>query len=287
MALTFISKSDNRLSSFRTQHFVANYAEFHTVEEFAFYIRKAREMKLVPFVLGKGSNTYFSRRRIQSAILKNRLSEEITILRETESTLTVEISSSVSIIKALRFCLRHSLDSFYYLASAPGNIGGALAMNAGGARKPPLSIYDYVDQVTWWENGSIKTVPSMAIPRDYRWTPFTGIHDKLIIGAQFTFPKNPLLKEDMIQTRMEWYRKFQDPSGPSCGSVFKLCNGYIMGALKRLGVGVFGSKFSRRCSNWIICENGSPYGIGILISLAILLHRIFGKKIEIELIKIT
>ncbi len=186
----FVSKTGNDFSTYRTWHHVANFAEFYSVSEFETYIECARNAGLTSYILGKGLNTFFTVRNIKSVVLKNRLPEILKVLDHSRASMTVGISSFVSLIKVLRFCQQHSLDSFYYLFSAPGNIGGSLAMNAGGARNPPLTIYDFVDNVTWWESGTMKSMATDAIPRSYRATTFTGIHDKLIVSAQFTFGKN-------------------------------------------------------------------------------------------------
>ena len=281
----FVAREGNDFSTYRTHHQVANYAEFTSVTEFATYIECARNAGLTPYVLGKGSNTFFAARKIAAAVLKNRLPEILNVVSESKTSISIEVSSSVSLMKVLRFCQQHSLDSFYYLASVPGNIGGALAMNAGGATNPPLAIYDFVDTVTWWESGATKTMPASEMPRSYRKTPFAGIHDKLIVSAQFTFPKTKLM-DDPIQKRLEWYRLEQDTSGPSCGSVFHTCNGYVMGALKRTHFKIAGSHFSGKWANWIVCQNGSHRGISALILLAQILHRLAGKKAILELVRV-
>jgi len=278
-----VAKTGNDFSTYRTRHYVANYGEFTTAEEFSNYIECARKAGLTPYVLGKGSNTFFTAHNIKSAILKNCLPELLQVVSQTQDSMTLAISSSVTLMKVLRFCREHSLDSFYYLASVPGNIGGSLAMNAGGAKKPPLAIYDFVDHVTWWEEGAIKTMATSSIPRSYRATPFTGIHDKLIISAQFTFPRIELL-DDPIQKRMQWYRLYQDISGPSCGSVFHTCNGYIMGALKRMHFKIFGSQYSSHWANWIVCHSGSHRGIKLLVLMTKMLHMLFGKKAILEIV---
>ena len=280
-----MARTGDDFSTYRTRHRVANYGEFTSVPEFAACIESAHRVGLAPYVLGRGSNTFFAARNVEAVVLKNRLPEFLKVVTETDASMTVEISSSVPLMTVLRFCQQHSLDSFYYLASAPGNIGGALAMNAGGAKTPPLSIYDFVDTVTSWESGVTENLAASAIPRSFRTTPFTGMHDKLIVSAQFTFPKIHL-KDDPIQKRLEWYRLDQDTSGPSCGSVFKEGNGYVFGALKRLKFGLFGSHWSNKWPNWIVCENGSLCGIRVCLWAARFLHFVTGRRAELEIIRV-
>ena len=281
----FAARTGDEFSAYRTRHRVANYGEFTAVSEFAAYIDSAHNGGLTPYVLGRGSNTFFAARNMKAAVLKNRLPESLRVVSDSRASMTVEISSSVSLMKVLRFCQQHSLDSFYYLASVPGNIGGGLAMNAGGARQPPLAIYDFVENVTWWEAGVMKNMVASSIPRSFRKTPFTGVHDKLIVSAQFTFPRIKL-EDDPIQKRLEWYRLEQDTPGPSCGSVFHTCNGYIMGALKRARFRVHGSYYSGRWANWIICQNGSHHGINALVLLTKMLHYMAGKRAILEIVRV-
>jgi len=78
------------------------------------------------------------------------------------------VSSSVPLTDVLKYCYENSLDSFYYLSSVTATIGGALAMNAGRGSRHGISIYDFVERVTFFEDGLIKTLENNDIKKGYR-----------------------------------------------------------------------------------------------------------------------
>jgi len=163
-------------------------------------------------------------------------------------------------------------------------VGGGLAMNAGGPAGAG-TIFDFVDYVTVCEEGEIRRVPKSEILIAHRSTPFTGQHARCIISAQFTFLRKKH-SESLVQKRIDWYKIHQDTSGPSLGSVFKDGNGYLFGVLKRLKFGVFGSHYSDKWGNWIVCERASLLGIRICIWAAKFLHIATGTRVELEIIKV-
>ncbi len=206
-----------QLSTFRTTHVFENYGEFATAEEYVELVKWGREQGLKSYILGNGSNTLFTKKHIKTLVLKNRLAREMEVLDATR----VRVSSAIPITTVLRHCEKSGLDSFYYLASVPATIGGALAMNAGRGRAHNMTIYDFVESVTYAENGVIHTINREDIEIDYRQTMFTGIHERLIISAVLRFPHVDDA-QGKIRERVLWSKEVQDHSAPNCGSVFRL-----------------------------------------------------------------
>lgn len=273
------SLTTDALSYYRTLHHFEKYGEVNTLDEFHKYCDWAEANKVKIYILGNGSNTLFTRKHIRTLILKNNLTKNIKHL----STCRLEVSSSVLVIDVLKYCYENSLDSFYYLASVPATIGGALAMNAGRGKIHECTIYDFVESVTFFDNGSILTLNNEQIVRSYRETIFTGIHTRFIISAVFYFEQkevefNPLLD------RKRWVKEHQDNTAPNCGSVFKLADSSILDKLKGISIGKV--CFSSKTRNWILNKSKSSVPIIILINLAKTLHFITGKKIFLELITV-
>ncbi|PSN14672.1 UDP-N-acetylenolpyruvoylglucosamine reductase [filamentous cyanobacterium CCT1] len=269
----------NKLSFYRTRHKFENYAEFSTVEEFISCYQWANKNKANFYILGNGSNTFFSRKKIRTLILKNNLAKRINPINAEE----VEVSSSVLVINLLKYCYENSLDSFYYLASVPATIGGALAMNAGRGQEHNLTIYDFVVSVTFFDGSQIRTLKNIEIKRSYRETIFTGMNNLLIISAIFRFPYKEI-DEDPIAARRDWSKKFQDYNSPNCGSVFKYGDRKILGKLKGLKMGK--ANFSSKTFNWINNYSEDSIFILILIKFAQLLHLLLSKEIGLEIIKV-
>ena len=275
------SRNTDRLSFYRTQHCFEKYGEFETVEEFIQYCQWAQANRARIYVLGNGSNVLFKSKKVRSLVLKNKLEKAIRPLGDDR----IEISSSTQVIDVLKYCSTQSLESFYYLSSVPATIGGALAMNAGRGRHQQMTIYDFVETVTFFdfEQNNIQTCTAREAVKGYRQTIFTGAQNKLILSAVFKFePSN--LSADPIVERKKWSKSFQDYSAPNCGSVFKLADYRILRKLQGIRIGK--TSFSKKTTNWILNKSENTFAIRFLISLAKLLHRFLGKTIELELIVI-
>ena len=279
MTLFIKSLSTDRLSFYRTKHEFERYGEFFTVEEFVQYCQWAKDNGITAYVLGNGSNTLFGSKKISSLVLKNKLNTDLEPLGEGR----LKISSSTQVMDVLKYCYSESLESFYYLSSVPASIGGALAMNAGRGRQQQMTIYDFVETVTFFdfEQNELRTLEGCDVVQGYRQTIFTGIQNKLILYATFkfapiSFPTDPIL------ARKKWSKNSQDYSAPNCGSVFKLADYRILRRLEGLTIGK--SSFSIKTTNWILNKSKSSFPIKVLISVARALHRFLGKKVELELI---
>lgn len=268
------------LSFYRTEHEFERYAEFSTLEEFQEYRNWAIEKSVNLYILGNGSNTLFGRKKVKSLVLKNTMPREIKVVSDCE----IKVSSSTLIIDVLRHCYKNSLDSFYYLASVPATIGGALAMNAGRGRGHNLTIYDFVEGVDFFDfnKGCVKTLEKQDIIKDYRETIFTGAQSSfLILGATFKF-KKIVLEGNPVTDRCKWSKENQDYSAPNCGSVFKEADNSILNALKGLKIG--NTSFSKKTRNWILSDSKNHIPIMLLIEASKLIHFIKRKKISPEVI---
>ena len=91
------SLSTDKLSFYRTKHNFERYGEFHTVEEFIQYCQWAKDNKVTAYVLGNGSNTLFSSKKISSLVLKNKLNTDIEPIGEGR----LKISSSTQVMDVL------------------------------------------------------------------------------------------------------------------------------------------------------------------------------------------
>lgn len=274
----------DRLSTFRTHHAFDHYGEFESIEDFLAFRKVAREKGLKLFILANGSNTLFVRKRIRSLVVRNRLAPVMKDLGGGR----VEASSSLPVMRILKFCEQNSLDSFYFLASVPATVGGAIAMNAGGGTGP--TVLDFAESVTFLEGDSVVTLPASSLERGHRRTRFTGVQDTLIISAVFRFPSAEL-GESEIHKRIQWCHDHQDLSAPNCGSVFRKYHGPILHRFRRFPPGgivypFFKTQFSRKVNNWIITRSRSSFPIVVLIRCVQLVHRIFGRRAEPELIEV-
>ncbi|MEB3280999.1 MAG: FAD-binding protein [Lyngbya sp.] len=273
------SLTARNLSYYRTLHNFDKYGEFYNVEEFFQYYRWAKERKIKIYILGNGSNTLFIKKRVKSLILKNKLEKEIQTLPDNR----VKVSSSTLVMDILKYCLENSFDSFYYLASVPATVGGALAMNAGRGYQHRKTIYDFVENVTFFdpESDSIKVLEKEEIIKGYRETIFTGIQSRLILSATFKFDHKKI-QGNPIAERCRWSKENQDYSGYNCGSVFKESDREILTKLRGIKIGEV--CFSEKVNNWISNKSNWHFPILVIIMLAKLIHWFKGKVAKLEII---
>lgn len=269
--------TSNSISHYRTENCFKRYGEVHNIDEFQEYCHWAQANHVDLYIVGNGSNTLFATKTVNSLVLKNSIGKYIKPLPE----LRLEVSSSVTISELLRYCYKNSLDTFYYLASVPATIGGALAMNAGRGKSYGATVYDFVESVTFFENGYLKTLTNAEIKRSYRETIFTGIHSRFILSAVFKFEQKEF-ESDPILERREWAKEQQDNVRPNCGSVFKSAYYPILNRLQGLRVGK--ASYSSKTYNWILNKSSNSTSIMLLITIAKLLHSIVGRRAVLELI---
>ena len=157
-------------------------------------------------------------------------------------------------------------------------------MNAGRGRKYNMTVFDFLETISYVEGENVVTVPADSIERHHRWTQFTGVKERLIVSAVFRFsPGN--YEGNPIADRLAYAKKKQDLSGPNCGSVFKECHGGLQGRLRGLRLGA--ARFSPKTSDWIVNRGESPRSIWALILTSKILHRLLGKKAVLELIEVS
>lgn len=267
------------LSLYKTAHHFEKYGQINTLEDFQEYCQWARSNGTKMYILGNGSNTLFVEKNVKSLILKNNLPKLMTPL----PNFRLEVSSSMLISNVLKYCYENSLDSFYYLASVPATVGGALAMNAGRNRSAGVTVYDFVESITFFEDGCLKILKNEEIERDYRETPFSGLHKRLIISAIFQF-KSIELDDNPLIERRNWSKQHQDNTAPNCGSVFKACNHKLLFFLRGMSVGK--ASFSTKTNNWIINKSVNSQHILRLIYITKILHSFFLQKIALEIIEV-
>jgi len=264
-------------SFYKTKNYFTRYSEFTSVKEYLKLLSIAKNSDWKVYLLGDGSNTFFKRKKISSFVIKNRMESVIKNLGEG----IYWISSSVKTRDVLSLCHSQGLDSFYYLSSVPGTIGGALAMNAGRGKKYKQTIYDFVKYVEYVDvDGDSKRHNACDAVKGYRRTVFTDSNQLLITGAIFEFPFKESNSSNPIKERLNYAKKYQDNTGPNCGSVFKEYSPFIMRIVKGFR---FGKAFySGKTVNWLINYSDAPFDISVLILIVKLMHFCVGKKTELE-----
>ena len=141
----------------------------------------------------------------------------------------------------------------------PGNIGGAVAMNAGSHGQ---SLGPRVESVTTVDfDGERRVRRTQEIPFSYR---HCGLKDAVITEAVFSLPKVP---REEVQARLEEYRQYraatQDLHHPSAGCMFKnpdipgFSSGRLIDEAGLKGLRVGQAQVSEKHANFIVNLGGA------------------------------
>lgn len=141
------------------------------------------------------------------------------------------------------------------LAGIPATIGGAICQNAGAFG---FTVSDYLREVTLLRQGEIVRLKKSQCGFGYRKSVFLGSGDT-VISAKFRFPRRRAKRE--AGADYGEMRKKSQPTGRTCGSVFKNPHGDHAGRLIEeaglKGFRVNGAVVSRVHANFIVAENGA------------------------------
>jgi UDP-N-acetylmuramate dehydrogenase len=281
MPIQVTAAKGNRFSSYRTTHNVRHYCEVHTIEEIAEAFEFADRNKLKVYVLGNGSNTFFEAKTIRAFIIKNAFPAEITELNDGR----LRVSSSTQISDLLQYLYRNSLDGPYYLAALPASLGGIIAMNAGRGREYNKQISDYIQEVVFYYHGEIQRWTPEQYCAGYRHTVFLDMDKVFILGATMHFEHCSHESNPIVDRRL-WARDHQDLRGPNCGSVFSEYSPRVLRYYSHL-TRFLPASFSRRTPNWAINQAKNPIYLRVLIDMCVLVHRLLGKSIRLELRRVA
>ena len=275
MSLEIKKYSGQNVSRFRTRHTVDFYADITSaddaIEAFAF----AKNFNLKPFVLGAGSNVFFKNKKIKSFVLKNAVEQKIEYLGNDK----FEVTSSVMMLDLLKFLYKDNRDASYYLASAPCEVGGAIAMNAGTGPKEAKAIFDFIESVKFVRNGQIFELPADKIEHSHRHTELST--NAFILSAKFCFPRT-IFEADPIKARLDWAVKNQDLSVPNCGSLCNKYNARIM-RFTRAIFRPFPAGMSQKKLNWTYNKADNPIYLRAFLGTLKFLHKLFRQKLKFEI----
>ena len=267
--------SGKSLSRFRTRNTADFYADICSVEDAIQAFEFAQAHNLKPFVLGAGSNVFFKNAKIKSFVMKNAVEKKIEYLGDD----IFEVSSSVMMLDLLKHLYKESRDATYYLASAPCEVGGAIAMNAGTGPKEAKAIFDFIVSVKFVRNGQVYELNADEIEHSHRHTELST--NAFILSAKFRFPRTTF-EADPIKARLDWAVKNQDLSVPNCGS---LCNKYNAKIMKftRAIFRPFPAGMSPKKLNWAYNKADNPIYLRAFFATLKVLHKLFAQKLKFEI----
>lgn len=223
-------------------------------EELKAVIKKAKELELPYFILGKGSNLLVSDKGIEGIVICLTGLNNITV---SEDEIIADAGASLAHV-----CMKayeNGLTGLEFAYGIPGTVGGGLYMNAGAYGGEISQVVVSAECIDGDANTQNIDISDMKL--GYRTSIFKT-NDKIITSVKFKLKKGNC---EEIKAKMDDFlsrRKDKQPlEYPSAGSTFKRPEGYFAGALieknNLKGFGVGGAMVSEKHAGFVINYNNA------------------------------
>jgi len=212
-------------------------------------LNKARELGIVPFVMGNGSNLLVDDSGIPGVVFK--ISGANWYVKET----AILVDAGTPLVKIATVARRMGLTGLEFAYGIPGTVGGAVYMNAGaydGEMSKVVESVTYAD-----EHGFIKKLKGEDCEFGYRTSFFKKNPGCVILSANLTLKLGVSEEIDAKMSDFMNRRKDKQPLDmPSAGSVFKRPEGHFAGALIEKcglkGYSIGGAQVSEKHAGFIV-----------------------------------
>ncbi len=191
-------------------------------------LKAAKETGMPVFPVGGGTNILVSDMGIEGAAVSMAAFNEVRTLIEDSDSASLYVDAGFPLMRFLRHAAEKGLAGIEGLAGIPGQVGGAVAGNAGAF---DCEIKDVIINVSLIDSkGNIRKLPKDEINFAYR---YAGIpRGEIILGAEFSLAKDD---PGAVSKRMQEFmdeKKSRQPLGErSAGCVYKNPEGGFAGKL--------------------------------------------------------
>lgn len=205
------------------------------------------------FVLGNGSNVLAPDQGFPGVVICT-LDLEPGIKIDGKKVLA---SAGTLNSRLLRECADHGLGGIEYLSGVPGNLGGAIFMNAGTASGWIDSVAKKVEATSLL--GGCRWIELLSF--SYRKQHFLEPHEIVTAAELQLIPEEPALIKSKLAESSKKRKAAQPIELPSCGSVFQNPPGKnawrVVEELGLKGLKQGGAAISEKHSNFIVNLGGA------------------------------
>jgi UDP-N-acetylenolpyruvoylglucosamine reductase len=219
-------------------------------------LKEAAVSRLPVTVFGAGSNLLAPDKGLEGAAI-HLGSSYFKAIREENRLLIARAGVPNTLF--IQYALERGLGGCEFLSGIPGNIGGAVAMNAGSHGQSVNGILEWISVVGF--DGAKKILKKSEIPFSYR---SSGLKDVVITEAAFQLPVKPKGETQKILDEYRDYRvKTQDLWHASAGCMFKNpvdppCSaGKLIDEAGLKGLRIGNAQVSEKHANFIINLGGA------------------------------
>ena len=219
-------------------------------------IKKCKELNVKPFVMGNGSNLLVTDNGYKGIIIK--IGSQLSEIKMLDDN-TIYCESGVMMKTICNFALENSLSGLEFAFGIPGNLGGAVYMNAGaygGEMKDVLYSCTHIDT-----DGNIGVLTKDELDLGYRRSAYTD-NGYTIISAVLKLQKGDKTEiKEAMNDKLQRRKDKQPLEFPSAGSTFKRPEGYFAGALiedcNLKGYTIGGAQVSEKHAGFVINRGGA------------------------------
>ncbi len=232
---------------------VSYFVEAKDTEDAENAIKFSAALNLPYFVLGGGSNLLINDAHLEMVIIKPKI-KDISI----QGT-KVEAGAAVKLPKLVQLLAKQELSGLEELAEIPGEVGGAVVMNAGAYGR---EIGEVIETVEIYDGEKFIKLKRDELAFSYR---SSGIKPGWIITkVTFNLKRGNIFRITKLIADIKRKRRQSQPVGEKTfGSVFKNPEGTSAGLLiEKAGLKGFrinGAEISRKHANFIINRGGATF----------------------------
>jgi len=192
------------------------YAEPASLADLQVLLREAQQRQLEVFILGRGSNLIVPDEGVNGLVLS--LAHETWAGFEARANGQVWAGAGLRLKNLCGLTAKAGLVGFEFLEGIPGNVGGALRMNAGAMGGWMFDVVEEVQVIAL--DGSVRTWAKAEMHVDYRHC--AELQHAIALGALL----RPAAQAEAtaISRQIDVYRKKRhesQPREPSAGCIFK------------------------------------------------------------------
>ncbi|MBO6307883.1 MAG: FAD-binding protein [Oribacterium sp.] len=233
------------------------------------------------YILGGGSNLLINDSHYFGEVICLKMLN-VKIIREGDGV--YQIGGGMRLQKIINEINGDGYGGIEYLYSVPGLLGGAIYMNAGRGPTHHQCISDYLESVTVFINGQVRTLKKEECAFSHRYSAFQDMVNPIILDAHFRFHNEEKDKlREARESRMKLVKEKQDNTKPNFGSVFCKSNTKIMKILCSIS-NKKGVHYSKKTPNWLLNDNGTYEQAIHEIKKAERLHKIMRQSCKREII---
>jgi UDP-N-acetylenolpyruvoylglucosamine reductase len=227
------------------------YAEPASAADLQTLLRSAVQRGIEVFLLGRGSNLVVPDEGVDGLVIA--LAHESWAHFEPRADGCVRVGAGLRLKNLCGLAAKAGLLGFEFLEGIPGNVGGALRMNAGAMGGWIFDVVETVELMT--RDGEVRTLEKEQMHVAYRHC--AELHEAIALGALLRPVSHANAEE--VKRQMDVYsrkRHESQPREPSAGCVFKNPDGNSAGrlidesGLKRARIG--GAEVSPVHANFIV-----------------------------------